>query len=543
MPRQQNRRITKSFYSHAAVFLLGCCFTTLILSVFHFGSVLHNDAASPLEHHFDKHVHSLKSPSSPLSSPSSSHFHNKPIIEQQQASIHHQAAASGAAGGGSIKQVRSNGANTYNNNDGVVNEQNSIAGLNCDKYGGPPPDVAQEMVYWRDIEVDNKYESPFHNHMASSSSTAGATKYMTFEPDGGGWNNIRMSMETCLTIAVATGRTLVLPPSQQMYLLGHTTFSFADFFPLHEIADEHPGLDIITMEEFLQRVVKHPSGMLRDKTTHQVSFPPDKNRTNWDGDTMGVYSKLNPWLQSVSIIPNWDPTQCFAAFPSTANSLEAIDMISSTFNMIQTELHPQLEDYINMPTPVNASMQDRMSEFLAGRKEICLYDVNLQNEELIHFTGKKKLGGRLLVHFYAFLFFQDYKEDLWMKRFVRDHIRYVDEIQCAAARVVQAVREHAKSKGNVDGSGQGVFDSFHIRRGDFQYKKTRVSSRAIYERSMDVIPEGATVYVGTDERDKAFFKDMADHWDLLYLDDFMHLVKGIDKNYYGKYTFVRVNGF
>ena len=34
--------------------------------------------------------------------------------------------------------------------------------------------------------------------------------------------------------------------------------------------------------------------------------------------------------------------------------------------------------------------------------------------------------------------------DLWMKRFMRDHVRYVDEIQCAAARVVQAMRQKAK---------------------------------------------------------------------------------------------------
>ena len=35
----------------------------------------------------------------------------------------------------------------------------------------------------------------------------------------GGWNNIRMAMETVMTMAVAMGRTLVLPPEQHMYLL------------------------------------------------------------------------------------------------------------------------------------------------------------------------------------------------------------------------------------------------------------------------------------------------------------------------------------
>jgi len=91
----------------------------------------------------------------------------------------------------------------------------------------------------------------------------------------------------------------------------------------------------------------------------------------------------------------------------------------------------------------------------------------MQNADLIHVHGRKKIGPRMLVHFYAvsyclphnqcpasshivvqlifplkynsaqFLFFADWRHDLWTKRFVRDHLRYVDEIQCAAARVVR----------------------------------------------------------------------------------------------------------
>jgi hypothetical protein len=37
--------------------------------------------------------------------------------------------------------------------------------------------------------------------------------------DEGGWNNIRMSMETAVTMALTMGRTLVMPPEQGMYLL------------------------------------------------------------------------------------------------------------------------------------------------------------------------------------------------------------------------------------------------------------------------------------------------------------------------------------
>ena len=189
---------------------------------------------------------------------------------------------------------------------------------------------------------------------------------------------------------------------------------------------------------------------------------------------------------------------------------------------------PVIESFINDPTPVNASMSKRFAETLAGRQQVCIYNRELQQQPFLHFHGKRNLGARLLVHFYAFLFFQNAQEDLWMKRFVRDHVRYVDEMQCAAARVVAAVREHSHQKGN-----QGIFDSFHIRRGDFQYKKTRLEAQEIYENSKHEIPDGTTVYVGTDERQKSFFHDMEAHWDVVYLDDFLHLVEGIDKHYYG----------
>ena len=68
-------------------------------------------------------------------------------------------------------------------NDGVVHQ---LAGLHCTQYGGPLDGSAAEMVYWSDIKDDAKVISPFHDK----------NKYLTFEPDHGGWNNIRMAMET-----------------------------------------------------------------------------------------------------------------------------------------------------------------------------------------------------------------------------------------------------------------------------------------------------------------------------------------------------------
>ena len=69
-----------------------------------------------------------------------------------------------------------------------------------------------EIKFWRETtEKDAKWHNPY--------SSKGVFKYVTFEPDVGGWNNIRMQMEIVLVFAYATGRILVLPPDQPMYLL------------------------------------------------------------------------------------------------------------------------------------------------------------------------------------------------------------------------------------------------------------------------------------------------------------------------------------
>jgi hypothetical protein len=64
-------------------------------------------------------------------------------------------------------------------------KKDRLAGLSCKKYGGPSDADAKEMVYWRDIPADSHHVSPFFKG-------GGHTQYLTFEPDFGGWNNIRM---------------------------------------------------------------------------------------------------------------------------------------------------------------------------------------------------------------------------------------------------------------------------------------------------------------------------------------------------------------
>jgi hypothetical protein len=74
-----------------------------------------------------------------------------------------------------------------------------VAGLSCKLHGGPSDEHAAEMIYWRDIPADATFTTPFQN-------TGPSPKYLTFEPDEGGFNNVRMATETAIALAISMGR-------------------------------------------------------------------------------------------------------------------------------------------------------------------------------------------------------------------------------------------------------------------------------------------------------------------------------------------------
>jgi len=233
--------------------------------------------------------------------------------------------------------------------------------------------------------------------------------------------------------------------------------------------------------------------------------------------------------RDVTLTPVWKPDKCMATFPASTESGESDGLNSILETIMKDQGSKKAPVFLEKPTPVDASPIDRMKEMRSNRKELCIYDEEMQNAPVLHFMCYHKMRVRLLVHFYAFLFFEDWKQQLWTNRFVRDHLRYIDELQCVAARVVEAIREESKKNGNPE----GIFDTFHVRRGDFQYKATRVEADVLYKNTAHLIPENATLYIATDERSKKFFDPIKQHYQVYFLDDFKHLFKDLNTNYYG----------
>lgn len=283
-------------------------------------------------------------------------------------------------------------------------------------------------------------------------------------------------------------------------------------------------MNIISMQQFLERTAM--KGRLVNKDTGEIQFPPG-NRTDWNGRALHE-KDLFEYLRQVTDVRNWKPGECLAAFPADVGE-DHIEHLQTMMKEVWTE-RPNKMIFEDNPVNVDAEAKERLREVYKDRRNLCIYDSQMQSSLVVHFMCYHKERARLLTHFYTFLFFEDWKHDLWSKRFVRDHLRYIDELQCAAARVITAIRQRSMQN---DPDANGQYHSFHIRRGDFQYKQTRLSGSAIYDNTKDILIAGRTVYIATDERDKSFFAPLADHYDICFLDDFHHLFPDLNTNYYG----------
>lgn len=144
----------------------------------------------------------------------------------------------------------------------------------------------------------------------------------------------------------------------------------------------------------------------------------------------------------------------------------------------------------------------RFNTFSDGRdKQVVYYTPQLQEAHHIHFPGNEQY--RLLQHFYAFAFFADSEMQSFYRRFIRDYMRYKDDIQCAGHELLAAVRKDALE---FDPDHHGMFYALHIRRGDLQFKEVKIGAAQMvknlkYLNGTDMIPPGSLVYVSTDDPD------------------------------------------
>lgn len=384
-----------------------------------------------------------------------------------------------------------NGIRSFNSRKSSIGIQN-IAPRSPPKNHKLECPHADLVTFWRPMTTrDYEYKNPFKIEGEEE-------KYCTFEPDVGGWNNIRMQMETVLVFAAATGRTLVLPPDQPMYLLnagkGHQKeHSFADFFPFDLINQVVP---VISMEEFMRR--EGVTGRLRRSNDSEVQLPPG-NRTEFMGTNRDDRNLMWEYLRNVTTCPQWKCMKDFLVIPPGPG--------------------------VNVSTWPDAAEYRRRRDIFAASRTPYYYDDYWQRQKVVHFISKPGLGFRLLEHFYTFIHFEDPRQDRYYKRFVRNFVHYIDTIFCKAAIIVNA----------LNNEGNGYYSAFHIRRGEFQYKEVKIPAEEWMANIGQFIPKDELLYMASDERNKSFFLPFRKGHRLRFLDDYMDLagLSDVNPNYLG----------
>ena len=373
--------------------------------------------------------------------------------------------------------------------------------MKCSKSFEPTCDMYSYVRFWNQrFYPEDCYESPLRP-VTREQTPYDQQKYVVFEPDWGGWNNIRMAAETVMIFAHATGRTLVLPPNMKFYLLNknptevENQSTFDKFFDFRKIKE---GMNIITMEDFVENVAK--KGLMGKEP-----FPNIKTSQK---------TKLYDYIERNSYMRAWEPGKWFIGFNlSTQN-----DNIFGTFEL-------------------NKRKQTRYKEMVAHGRTLVPYDANMNAHRVIYFYGRYDTH-RMLTHFYTYLYWEDPHIEQIYKRIVRDRLHYHDDIFCGAGRVVQRIHQEAsrltglplpspaaaspKTLGG-DTNRDATYFAYHIRRGDFQYKETRLSAEQIWNNTKHLLNSSITtlIYIATDEKDHKFFAPfMRPPWKVKFLSDF-----------------------
>eukprot|EP00752_Nemacystus_decipiens_P006283 g5664.t1 len=368
--------------------------------------------------------------------------------------------------------------------------------LQCE---GGVPDV--DLSYWKNIPQDKMYQSPW-GAQARQAKSEGMPQYVTFEPDRGGFNNIRMAMETVLVFARETGRTLVMPAAQKFYLLNRPAVEFADMFPIEYLSEY---MDVISMEEFLER-----EGL----TGHLGQRPPG-NKVS--GHTM---EELQDYLRSVSDVkPHWHHMSEALVFgPSPDDPAVPGDEESQSIPARgddEYRLFTHFYTFIGLSDPVAARHHRRLVRDLVHFRESL-------------FCTAATIVGRLRTAGGG-------DPGRWSG--------YYGEWGGLGER--DGGMEGGAGDGEVAGVGGGGyeggdggvqrkagFSTFHIRRGDFQYTRMKPAADVIKAATVDLVRPGEVLFIATDERKKEFFDVIAEDHQVFYLSDFMDVLVGIDPSYY-----------
>ena len=308
--------------------------------------------------------------------------------------------------------------------------------------------VLRKMRYWERADSSTASVPPER----AASRAREPSSYLLFDYDCGGFNNVRMGLENALVLAKHLGRTLVLPPPYEVYLLGG---SVPDVMNVSAFSG---GLPVIELAEFIAR-----EGTALDIPARF------QTGTGWMSDKR-LRDAWAKWKQQLEGDLPWGPIANYVATPSIAAVSEALQ---------------RGEPHVTQP----------FRYAIAGRKAV-EYTDGLRAKRVLNLPACKNSSNnwRWLGQVALYILDADSagQPSVSLLRLLRDHVHYVDRVWELAARAVASL-------------GAFEYNAMHIRRGEFQYKQTRTSSENSLESVRVLLKGKRLLYMATDESSHAFF--------------------------------------
>jgi hypothetical protein len=270
--------------------------------------------------------------------------------------------------------------------------------MSCRAVFRPTCEMYPYVQYWNQrFYPEDCHTSP----LRPSPGDISDIKYVVFEPDLGGWNDQKMAFETVALFAHATGRTLVLPPH------GSQGSPFQLYFDLDKLRE---ALTIIPMQQFLQDVAGQ--GLLK-KPLPGTGDPGNHGNHGGGGPANASAAVVAAAVRTLSE----QPVQLDAYLQQACYSREwAAWKHFVSFNLTHTP-----------PTP--ATPDKRYAAQERHHRTPIPYST-MQDQRAIYFPGRT--SNRILVNFYAYLYWADPHLERLYKRIARDRLRYHDDIFCFA---------------------------------------------------------------------------------------------------------------
>ena len=279
-------------------------------------------------------------------------------------------------------------------------------------------------------------------------------RYLTFDIDIGGLNNIRLAFEYAVVLAAVTGRTLVIPPPESWYLINHGpipgdhqggTTSIGDLIDLDALGH---GIPVKDFRAFIAEAREHldiPDAFCSDQA--------------FLDDPMGDAARWKQWLLETTTIPAWIPYETLICFPD----IEA------------------------------ARRGEHLTDALIDHRTLVELSPMMTAAPVLHLPSNDTY--RSLGPVATMLASEQRDLPMLCRRLVKHHTRYRPEI-FAAARAI------------TDQLGFRGYDALHVRRNDFQYAETRLAVQEISDNIHWLLDSDAPLYIATDEDDPAFFAEM-----------------------------------